>query len=75
VKKTFISGSLILSVLFLAACNNSTEPKTHTHEDGSTHADHDTAKPKQQEFIIGDSTGKDSSSKEHTHKDGSRHSH
>ena len=73
-KKTFILGSLILFTISFTACNNSTEPKTHIHEDGSTHSDHDTTKPKQKEFTVDDSSYKDST-KEHTHKEGSKHSH
>lgn len=74
-KKSFILGSLILLAIPFTACNNSTDSNTHIHEDGSTHADHDTVKPKQEEFIVGDSTRKDSTKKEHAHKDGSKHSH
>ena len=73
-KNTFIIGSMLCTILF-TACNNSTKPDTHEHEDGSTHTDHDTTKPVQQEFIVGDSTHKDSSGKEHTHKDGENHPH
>ena len=76
-KKVFITANLAIALCFAFSCNNNskTEPGTHTHEDGSTHIDHDTTKPKQQEFKVSDSTRKDSTGKEHTHKDGSKHSH
>jgi hypothetical protein len=79
-KKLFISG-LCGIVLSLTSCeNNDPEQKTHTHEDGSTHTDHDTTKPVQEEFITvdtarTDTTAKDTTGKKHTHKDGKAHSH
>ena len=76
-KKTFLLA-IARSALFLSACtNNNNDSDTHTHEDGSTHGDHahDTIKPPQQEFIVGDTLQKDSATKEHTHSDGEKHSH
>jgi protein involved in sex pheromone biosynthesis len=75
-KKTLVlacAGFLIT----LSACNNNskTENKgTHTHEDGSTHDDHDTTKPVQKEFKVTDSTNK-ADTGTHKHADGTTHSH
>ena len=75
-KKMLLIGSMSAVLLFMNACaNNQPAENTHTHEDGSTHTDHDTTKPNQQEFSVGDSTGADTSGKEHTHADGEKHSH
>lgn len=76
-KKVFLIASLFIALCSLLSCNNSSKPYagTHKHEDGSTHVDHDTTKPKQEEFIASDSARKDSTNKEHTHKDGKKHSH
>jgi hypothetical protein len=75
-KKVFLLGSISICLL-VAACNNDKkEPGTHVHDDGSTHAEHDTTKPQQQEFSVTDSSSiKDTSNKQHTHKDGEKHSH
>jgi hypothetical protein len=73
-KKLFLFGSLYLC-LSLSACNNNNEEGGHVHEDGSSHNDHDTTKPVQQEFTVGDTTGTDSSNKKHSHDDGQKHSH
>lgn len=64
-----------ISVFVLtSSCNNNSDSKnTHQHDDGSTHADHDTTKPVQQEFNVVDSTKKDTTT--HTHDDGKKHSH
>jgi ABC-type nickel/cobalt efflux system permease component RcnA len=72
-KKSLFIVLLGIATVTIFSCGNNTEPKTHTHDDGSTHAEHDTTKPKQEEFIIGDTTHKDTT--EHTHKDGKKHSH
>lgn len=64
-----------ITALAMISCDNNTGTKTHTHEDGSTHSDHDTTKPAQEEFVVGDSTSKDTTAKEHTHKVGEKHSH
>lgn len=78
-KKVFLLASALCTLVLFSACNDGAEAGTHTHEDGSTHSDHavDTARPQQQEFIVGDSTMGDTSVKEevHTHKDGETHSH
>lgn len=75
--KKFFSLAAIAAVILFAACNEATqESGTHTHEDGSTHTDHDTTRPPQQEFVVGDTTVKAvDSTKEHTHADGEKHSH
>ena len=57
------------------SCDNNTKNKSHTHEDGSAHADHDTTKPAQEEFTVGDTTSKDTTGKEHTHMDGEKYSY
>jgi hypothetical protein len=74
-KKAIVTAFIGMASLIMISCGNSTESKTHTHDDGSTHPDHDTTKPAQQEFTVGDTTGKDTTVKEHTHKDGEKHSH
>jgi hypothetical protein len=73
--KKFILFGWFATSLFFISCNNSkNESDTHTHEDGSVHSDHDTIKPEQQEFNVGDTTViKDTGS--HTHDDGRKHSH
>jgi hypothetical protein len=77
-KKVFLLGSTLCTLLLFAACNDQKTADTHEHEDGATHSDHapDTAKLQQQEFTVGDSTKADTVTKEvHTHKDGEKHSH
>jgi hypothetical protein len=74
-KKAIITALIGIATVTIISCGNNTETKTHTHDDGSTHADHDTTKPKQQEFVVGDTTKKDTVGKQHTHKDGKKHSH
>ncbi len=72
-KKVLLLASMSAFVL-ITSCNNGTEKKdTHKHKDGSTHADHDTTKPAQQEFNVADTTKNDTTT--HTHKDGEKHSH
>ena len=73
-KKAIITALIGIATLTIVSCGNNAETKTHTHDDGSTHADHDTAKPAQEEFVVGDTTNKDAT-KEHSHKDGEKHSH
>ena len=64
----------ISAFVFSTSCNNKTEANgNHLHDDGSTHADHDTSKPVQQEFNVNDSIKKDTSI--HTHDDGKKHDH
>ena len=76
-KQVFLSIMMVISISISFSCNdNSTsQPGTHTHEDGSVHTDHDTTKPQQEEFKVPDSTYKDSAGKEHTHADGKKHTH
>lgn len=65
----------IMAIGFMfGACNNSSKEDTHTHDDGSTHSDHDTTKPKQHEFKVSDTTNKKDTGN-HTHDDGTKHSH
>ena len=72
-KKILLLASISVFVV-TTSCNNSFEKeKTHIHEDGSTHDDHDTTKPAQQEFNVADTTKKDTTT--HTHADGEKHSH
>jgi hypothetical protein len=74
-KNLFLYGSIYLCITLLA-CNNSKEESAHVHEDGTSHSDHDTTKPVQQEFTVGDTTtAADTSNKQHTHEDGNKHSH
>ncbi len=68
-----------IAILAMIACNSSSKEQshgegTHTHEDGSVHADHDTAKPAQESFTPAD-TAKQDTTKAHTHADGHTHSH
>jgi hypothetical protein len=72
-KKLLLSASIAAFVLITSCNNNSKTEKTHTHDDGSTHAEHDTTKPAQQEFNVADTTKKDTTT--HTHADGEKHSH
>ncbi len=74
-KKIFFSGCLSVILFSVVACNDNSKADTHTHEDGTTHADHDTTKPAQEEFNVTDTTNKDTAGKVHTHKDGETHSH
>jgi protein involved in sex pheromone biosynthesis len=76
-KKTL--SILALSVFLFAACNNAKEDSheegTHTHDDGSTHADHAKADTtKQEEFSVATDTTK-AESKPHAHEDGKEHKH
>ncbi len=74
-KKIFFSGCLFVLLFSIVACNNNAKTDTHTHDDGTTHAPHDTVKPAQEQFNVTDTTHKDTTGKEHTHKDGQKHSH
>ncbi|GEP97752.1 hypothetical protein CCY01nite_40120 [Chitinophaga cymbidii] len=68
----------MIALFAATACQNAPKQEqgdsTHTHADGSVHADHDTTKPAQESFSVGDSTKADTS-KPHTHADGKEHSH
>jgi hypothetical protein len=74
-KKAIICALIGIASVTIFSCDSNKKSKTHTHEDGSAHADHDTTKPEQQEFTVGDTMSKDTTGKEHTHKDGEKHSH
>jgi hypothetical protein len=59
----------IVATLFLfVSCGKNSEG-THTHEDGSTHADHDADTTKQEEFNAADTTqhAHDSATHDHSH--------
>ncbi|AQG79606.1 hypothetical protein [Spirosoma montaniterrae] len=72
--KTTLFAFAFSSLLFLGCSGGSLkEAGTHTHDDGSVHADHvkgDTTK--QEEFTVGSDT---TAAKPHTHKDGEKHDH
>jgi hypothetical protein len=72
-KKLLLLASIAAFVFTTSCNNNSTKEKEHMHDDGSTHSDHDTTKPVQQEFNVADTTKKDTTT--HTHADGEKHSH
>jgi hypothetical protein len=75
-KKIFVFALFAIALVSYSCNDNSTkEPGTHTHDDGTTHTDHDTTKPNQQEFKVGDSTHTDSTHKEHSHGDSTKHTH
>ena len=74
-KKIFFSGCLSVLLFSIVACNNNAKTDTHTHDDGTTHAAHDTVKPAQEQFNVTDTTHSDTTGKEHSHKDGKKHSH
>jgi major membrane immunogen (membrane-anchored lipoprotein) len=57
---------LAVSTFLFTACGSKSEG-THTHDDGSTHADHSADTTKQEEFNAADTT-------EHQHSD-STHQH
>lgn len=73
--KKLLLFAIIPSFILITSCNNTEESKekTHQHDDGSTHAEHDTTKPAQQEFNVVDTTKKDTT--KHSHADGEKHSH
>ncbi len=64
----------IVATLYLSACSGSSSNKqensSHTHEDGSTHADHEDHA--QEEFSV---TQTDSTRHEHMHEAGEEHDH
>ena len=74
-KKVLLGVGLAFVLILTYSCNNNSQPErgTHIHEDGSTHSDHDTTKPVQEEFNVTDSTDEDTSN--HIHTDGEKHSH
>ena len=69
-KKLFIAA-IAASFLF-ASCGKKSEG-THTHEDGTEHADHDDT-TEQEEFNAADSSNHEHDSTEH-HHDSTTHTH
>ncbi|HCL06538.1 MAG TPA: hypothetical protein DHW64_11505 [Chitinophagaceae bacterium] len=75
-KKSIFIALICSASLAMFSCDNAPEVKEgHTHSDGTTHADHDTTKPVQQEFNAADSSSKTADTSAHTHEDGKKHSH
>ena len=74
-KKIFFSGCLSVLLFSIVACNDNAKTDTHTHDDGTTHAAHDTGKPTQEQFNVTDTTHKDTTGKGHSHEVGKPHSH
>lgn len=73
-KKVLLIGSISAAMIFIISCgNNNSKADTHMHDDGSSHTDHDTTKPAQQEFNVVDTIKIDTSS--HKHENGEKHSH
>lgn len=72
-KKVLLISSICAALFLIVSCgNNDSKTDTHQHDDGSSHADHDTVKPVQQEFNVADTAKKDTT---HTHAEGEEHSH
>lgn len=74
-KKIFFSGCLFVLLFSIVACNDTAKTNIHKHDDGTTHAAHDTVKPVQEQFNVTDTIHRDTTDKDHTHKDGKKHSH
>jgi hypothetical protein len=77
-KKAIFIVLLCSATFSLYNCGTNNDANSHTHKDGSTHADHDTTKPVQEEFITADTLKIDSSKKDtsvHTHENGEKHTH
>jgi len=73
-KKLIFISSICAAMFFAISCgNNNSKTDTHVHDDGSTHQDHDTTKPVQQEFNVADTIKKDTIA--HTHDNGKKHTH
>jgi protein involved in sex pheromone biosynthesis len=58
--------AIIASLFILASCGKKADEGTHTHDDGSTHADH-TDTTKQEEFNAADTTGHAHDTTKHDH--------
>lgn len=58
--------AFVASLFLFASCGQKTEQGTHTHEDGSTHADHATDTT-QEEFNAADTSEHVHDSTTHTH--------
>jgi hypothetical protein len=52
-----ITFALLAFLFLLASCGKKSEDGHHTHEDGTTHADHGSDTTKQEEFNVSDTTG------------------
>ena len=63
-KKTAIA--LVASLFLFASCGQKAEESTHTHDDGTTHADH-AADTTQEEFNAADTAQHSHDSTEHGH--------
>jgi hypothetical protein len=65
-KKAVIA--LLASLFLFASCGQKSEERTHTHDDGTVHADHETDTT-QEEFNAVDTTGHvhDSTTHDHDH--------
>ncbi len=81
-KKLFFC--IVITASIGTACSNEstkekepqTDAATHTHEDGSTHQNHDTIEHHQEEFQAQtDSTVASEAKHEHSHGDDHSHSH
>jgi hypothetical protein len=62
-KKIFFSGCLSVLLISVGACYDNAKSNTHTHDDGTTHAAHDTVKPAQEQFNVADTIHKDTTDK------------
>ena len=63
-----VAIALVASLFLFASCGKKAEEGTHTHDDGSTHADH-TDTTKQEEFNAADTAehAHDSAKDKHPH--------
>ena len=68
-KKIFFSGCISVLLFSIVACNDTAKTDTHKHDDGTTHAAHDTVKPAQEQFNVADTLNKDTTHKDTTGKD------
>lgn len=74
-KKTILYAMICVATLTMISCGDTQDNNTHKHEDGSTHTNHDTTKPVQEQFKVTDTTSQTPTEGEHTHGDGKPHSH
>lgn len=74
-KKTILYAMICVATLTTISCADTEDKNTHVHEDGSTHTNHDTVKPVQEQFSVTDTSSHSESDDEHTHGDGKPHSH
>ena len=61
-----VAIALVASLFLFASCGQKSQDGTHTHDDGSVHADHE-SDTTQEEFNAGDTTGHVHDSTTHTH--------